>query len=336
MPPEDLPTDNPKALRSYLHGKAAFLQYSTTHKSDDLKVAQQHFNDAMDSDPSFALATFYSAVVENELREHDSAIAKFEQLKQQRVAFMPEVLLHLAYAHTKKYRDRDFDIAEALLEGADKEARAAGRSDLTIAIRAYRVFLFAVIGGRSHVHDRQRYLAEAVRLGKELLASRTLRGRRDNEIVRYEIHNALGIALMRQGQRETTEAAAVVPWKEADVHYAEALTLSPNSPRVLQNVGTLRQIQADKLTEWQQLDRAEGRYDEAIDLYRRSVDINPGDQFPHYSLAKVYAKVGRWEEAHKRYLTGVRQSGSVPKARWEALQRAIELRDAASLRREAV
>lgn len=331
MDPETLGTKNPVALRGYLRGRDAFRSYWKSHKSDDLKAAETYFGQASAADTDFSLVAFYLAIVESELRKHDAAISRLTGLVAKGVDFLTEALIHLAYAHTKKYKDDDYRAADRYLTDAEGEATKRGRTDLIPAIRAYRVFLYAVIGGRSKTLDRSDYLRKAIRLGEELLpevASDEVPGA---VMVRFEVLNALGIALMRRGQRDNDLEAARKDWGTAEESYNRALGLSPNSPRVLQNLGTLRVIEGDRLRELGDQARAIERYREARRFYQRSVDINPLDQFPHYSMSKVCARLGEWKDADTWYQSGRPQPGSVPEDLWANLRDAIDKRDASGL-----
>src|SRR5215471_14945491 len=95
----NLPTRSAEALRSYVKGQDAFQAYWGSRALADLEEARERFSEAERSDPNFALASFYTAVAENELRQHDSAIARLSALAERKVDFLPETYLQLAYAY---------------------------------------------------------------------------------------------------------------------------------------------------------------------------------------------------------------------------------------------
>jgi tetratricopeptide (TPR) repeat protein len=135
-------------------GQDAFQAYWASRALDDLEKARELFTEAERSDPNFALASFYTAVAENELRQHDSAIARLSALAGRGVDFLPETYLHLAYAYTKKYTDEDYTLAEGALEKSEREARTRDRSSFLPVVQGYRVFLYSLIGGRSKRPNR--------------------------------------------------------------------------------------------------------------------------------------------------------------------------------------
>jgi tetratricopeptide (TPR) repeat protein len=328
MNPE-LGTTSPEALRSYLRGRDAFKTYGRTHRSSDLAKAKNHLAVAHAADPGFALAAFYLAILENESREHDAAITKLEVLVQRQVEFLPEALLHLAYAHTKKYLDADYELARRALDDAEREARRRRRDEFLPVVQAYRVFLYSVMGGRSKrpLAQRAALLQEAVRLGNQLLRDKSADQTPAPAAVRQEIHSALGIALMRQGQHEPDPHKAAVLWAMAEEHYERALAFSRTSTRVLDNRGTLRQIQGDRLESAGDHDAAAARYLEAEEFYRQALVINPRDQFRYYSIAKVLAKRRDWDAANDWYGRGIDEPGSVRPDLWKALRAAIDQRN---------
>jgi tetratricopeptide (TPR) repeat protein len=327
---KSLPTRSPEALRNFVKGRDSFQAYWGSGTLGDLEHAKEYFGEAERSDPNFALATFYSAVAENELRQHDSAIAKLEALTERAAGFLPETYLHLAYAYTKKYTDEDYGRAEGALKRSEDEARRGGRSSLLPIVESYRVFLYSVIGGRSKRPDREHYLDEAIKRGEALLTDDAVARLDRREVVLVETHNALGIAFMRRGELSQDPLERTQLWARADHEYDAALMLNPNAVRVLQNRGTLRQMQGDF-----QLDSdpavARDFYREALRLFVRTLALNPHDQFPHYSAAMLCAKLSDWPHAAAYYESGRDQPGSVKPESWTRLKQAIETQDESRL-----
>lgn len=227
------PTENAEALRSFVKGRECFQTYWGTRTFADLERARDLFGRAERSDPDFALASFYAAVADNELRKHDSAIDKLNLLTQRDLSFLPETYLHLAYAYTKKYTEEDWGFAETALNRAESEAKSRGVTKLVPAIESYRVFLYSVIGGRSKRPDHERYLDDAIERGQRLL--RSARAGESNDALFVEVHNALGIAYMRQGEFANDPVRRARLWTFAEQSYQQALRLNPNVVRVLQN-----------------------------------------------------------------------------------------------------
>ena len=324
------PTGNAEALRSFVRGRECFQAYWGTRAFSDLEDAREHFGRAETSDPAFALASFYAAVADNELRRHDSAIHKLNLLTHRDLTFLPETYLHLAFAHTKKYTDDDWRLAEAALDRADETARSRGLVKLLPMVESYRVFLYSVIGGRSKRSDRERFLDEAIKRGQALLAGQAADAGENHEALLIEVHNALGIAYMRQGQFAKDAAARGPLWTLAEQAYRQALRWNPNVVRVLQNQGTLRMLQGDERSSTDSA-AAAALYREALHLYERTLEINPHDQFPHFRMAVACAKLGDWPCALKYYRSGQKEPGAVGTGHWKNLKEAIDAQDSSRL-----
>jgi tetratricopeptide (TPR) repeat protein len=327
---------------NFVEGRDLFRNYLGSGRGDDLVRARESLSEAERNDPEFALATFYLAVVENELRDADSAISRLESLARRQVYFLPETYLQLAYAHTKKYRDSDYFEAEASLDRALEQAKTSGRRDLVPLIEAYRTFLFSVMGGRLRQGDiaaRELYLRKAIKLGEHLLRMDTRWrlpvGRMPEDARRevlFEIRNALGIAYMRKGQQaDPFSASQQHDWKRAVDHYEQALKLRPNATRVMQNIGTLRLLEGDQFFRNGRPEEATLSYRAAQEAYRRSLDLNPHDQFPHYRMAGLAARLGDWDAASRFCESGILEKGSVNEETWERMRRAIRSGNVADL-----
>ncbi|HMF79372.1 MAG TPA: hypothetical protein VK604_27170, partial [Bryobacteraceae bacterium] len=244
-----LPTENPGALMSFVQGRNALNAYLGSGRSEDLQRARQNFSAAHQDDPAFSLASFYLAIASTELRDSSTAIEILEGLIGRRVDFLPEALLQLAYAYTKTYDDNLYHEAERALNTALEEAQRRSRSDLVVIIRAYRVFLFAVMAG--HDKDktaRPKHVEQAIRLGKQLLKHPMAVRRPAGDQILFELHNALGIAYWRKGQNESAYGTdQEASWRAAREHFEKALRLRPNGTRALQNYGSLLLSEGDQL-----------------------------------------------------------------------------------------
>jgi tetratricopeptide (TPR) repeat protein len=336
------PTHSPEALRSFIEGRDAFQSYWGTQAFEDLERAHEFFAHAESADPLFGLASFYAAVTDNEARRHDSAIERLNSLARRDSQLRPEAYIQLAFAHAKKYTEEDYLHAEKALDRAEREARVGGKPRLLPAIESYRVFIYAVIGGRSKRTDRLKYLDLSIRHGRRLLwrlrAGLFFRRAhfawmlRDSsagylsEPLLVEVQNALGIAYMRQGQLQQEVGARDRLWRIAEDFYQQALEINPNVVRVLQNQGTLRLLQGERIQ--MAPDVARTFYKAARDLYERTLAINSHDQFPHYRMAVACAKLGDWESAWQYVLSGRNEPGSVRDELWAELERVINTRDA--------
>lgn len=330
MNPEALATRSPEALSSFLAGHSFFRSYLGSGDEGDLVRAQLGFANAERSDPAFSLATYHLAIVETELRNADAAIARLETLRFQDVPFRAEACLQLAYAYTKRYSDADYYRAAALLNEA--EAAAGEREDLLAVVYAMRAFVYAVMGGRlADRTKRPEFLNNAVAIARSLLGTDT-RNPAIDTTVEFEAANALGIALMRQGDAATEEAARFRDWDEADRFYQRALSLRPNNVRVIQNQGTLHHLRGDYYARENKPREADDSYRTARSKFVLSIQHNSLDQFPHYQAAVLSAKLGEWELARAYYTSGRSQLGAVSAESWKALDEAITSKSATGLK----
>ena len=155
-------------------------------------------------------------------------------------------------------------------------------------------------------------------------------GYRESEPLLVEVQNALGIAYMRQGQIANEPTARERLWRVADQFYDDALRVNPNVVRVLQNQGSLRLLQGDGRLPTDTV-AARRYYEQARQLYQRTLDINPHDQFPHYRMGIACAKLGDWECARKYLESGPKEPGSVKSDHWTRLKEAIDFKDVSRL-----
>jgi len=330
MPSKVLPTRNPDALRTFISGSEQFRAYLISGKVDLLNDAGRNFTDATAHDPNFKLARFYRSLAQTEMREADSAIQGLNELLAEGVEFRAEVLIHLAYAHIKRYTDDDFFAAERSLKEARKQAAGLRRTDLMLLTDALSVFLYSVMGGYfSRAEERPKYIDRAVKLGEELLKG-PFRSNGQVE-ARFEVLNGLGIAHMRKGNLPEQRDRAT-EWRTAERYFHEALEIRPTSVRVMQNLGLLKGMAGLSA-------RSEGMDNEASEYlsrakawFLRSLDLNPNDQYPHYRLSQLSALTGDWENAKKYFASGRGQSGAVKPRQWQALDGAISSMDASGLR----
>jgi tetratricopeptide (TPR) repeat protein len=330
MPNKVLPTRNPDALRTFISGSEQFREYLISGKADLLNDAGRSFTDATTHDPNFKLARFYRSLVQTEMRKADSAIQGLSELLAEGVEFRAEVLIHLAYAHIKRYTDDDFFEAERFLREAREQAAGQRRTDLTLLTNALLVFLYSVMGGYlSRAEERPSYIDRALELGEELLKG-PLKSIGQAE-ARFEVLNGLGIAHMRKGNLPEQRDRAT-EWHTAARCFHEALEIRSNSVRVMQNLGLLKGMGGLSA-------RSEGKGNEASEYFShaktwflKSLGLNPNDQYPHYRLSQLFALTGDWESAKKYLNSGRVQSGAVKPQQWQELEGAISSLNASGLR----
>ncbi|MBZ5590966.1 MAG: tetratricopeptide repeat protein [Acidobacteriia bacterium] len=295
-----------------------------------MKMARESFNEATKFDPRFQLAVFYRSVVASELRDADAAIQGFEELLKASTDFRAEVLLQLAYAHIKRYRDDDYFKAEQFLTDGRRAAKDHGQKELVVMADALKVFLYSVMGGRlSNRSSRLGYLEQAVRLGEGLLIDQTEFENGIPTEARFEVLNGLGIAYTRKGEK--MPASRQEFWTTAEARLKEALDLRPTSVRAMQNMGLLQGMQGFEALHDGKSDQAGVFFQQARDRYRESLDLNPNDQYPHYRMSQLSAVAGDWEEARRYFASGQKQNGAVKPEEWSKLQAAIDRHDASGI-----
>jgi tetratricopeptide (TPR) repeat protein len=328
----DFPTKDADAFSSFVQGRAYFQSYLGTGQGDELAQARDRFAAATVRDPEFDIAKLYLAVTQTELRDSDAAIAALEDLIKKK-RYLPEAHVQLAYAHVKRYRDADYAAAELELNKAAEASKRGGRTDLTDLIEAYRVFLFAVRGGRGKdtPEKKKDYLNEALRLGTELLHHTSRKGKAPQErvAVQFEVNNAMGIAFLWLGELFYTEPESTKWWEKADECFKAALALHPNSVRPLQNLGLLYMFRGDRK---QNHKDAQNLYVQAKEFVDRSLKLNPFDQYPYFQQALLAMKTADWSAATKSVESGMKQKGAVSPEKWAAIQEAIKAEDASKVR----
>lgn len=318
---------------SFVQGRNALQAYLGSGRSVDLERAKAGFSAAHRGDPAFTLASFYLAVASTELRDSKTAIEILRPLTIRKVDFLPEALLQLAYAYTKTYENPAYRDAERALDQALDEARRRSRGDLIPIIQAYKVFLFSVMAGRyQDKGERPRYGKVAIELGEQLLRDLAIRQHPAKDQILFELHNALGIAYWRKGENEPALSASQdAAWSTARKHFDDALHIRPSATRTLHNLGSLFLAEGDQFTKAKRGSEAEGHYRTSLEVYQSSLALNPLDQFPHYRVSELAAKLGDWNMAEQYFASGRLQSGEVKQRSWDKLKDAITRRDASEL-----
>ena len=324
MGDKNLPTQDTEAFASFVQGRVLLNSYLETGHGERLQQARDLFRAAAERDSNFDIATLYLAVAEIELRESKKAIETLEKLVLKN-RYLPEACVQMAYAGIKLYRD--YNKTEKDLGEAAEVAKKAGRKDLIDLIQAYRVFLLAVRGGRGDDEDtkREEYLNRAVQEGEQLLAAVAHEKKPTDEktAIQFEANNAIGIAYMWLGHRFPSKPDAGEEWEKAEAYFLTAKALRPNSVRVMQNLGSLRMMQGDRL--YQQDHRGAYRcYEEAKQLVSHSMELNKFDQFPHFQMALLSARTLNWSAAQDFVDLGKPQKGAVQKETWDELEKAIK------------
>lgn len=325
-----LKTASPEARKSFVHGERSFRAYLAGGNVQFLEGAKTNFLQAIRSDAQFNLARFYLGIAQTQLRETNESIPTFMQLQEAGATFDGQVGLQLAYAHIKVYEDSHYGAAEAELDKVIEQAESRKLSGLRMQAEALKVFLYSVMAGRLKDKERRpHYARRALLLGEKLSMETHDQYRGLANAVLFDTYNGLGIVWMRIGEAEWSgfddrESS----WHKSQQYYDLALTVRPNSVQVLQNIGTLRGLQAQRAREEKLWEQASALLDEAKSLYLRSLEINDHDEFPFYRLADIAIQQGKKREALDRIRVGRTKPGAVKDAEWdEVLKRALELPD---------
>ena len=327
---KDLPTKDTAAFTSFVQGRVLLNSYLQTGYGDRLQRARELFEEAAHRDSNFDIARLYLAVSQIELRESDDAIRNLDQLINKK-CYLPEAHVQRAYASIKGYKG-DYEGIDNELTTAANVAGAAGREDLIDLIKSYRVFLLALRGGRGREEDakRKEYLNRAIQDGQQLLGAVAGEKKPPEEktAIQFETNNAIGIAFMWLGHLFPSKPDSTDQWEDAEKHFSAAQALRPNSVRVLQNLGTLRMMQGDRLYQKDHpLTRAYRRYEEAKQFVSQSMELNKFDQFPHFQMALLSARTLNWSTAQDFVDSGRPQKGAVKEETWNKLEKAIADRD---------
>jgi tetratricopeptide (TPR) repeat protein len=290
-----------------------------------LEEAKTSFAAALRRDDLFYLARFYLGITQTQLRETKESIPSLLRLRESGIDFDGQVGLQLAYAHLKQYRDDGYRAADQELEAVARGASERKHSDLYLQAQAMQVFLYAVMAGRMQDESqRPHYATLAVSLGEELL-KKGVRGsnERTTNAVLFDIFNGLGIAWMRIGQfgwkgfpdRDTS-------FKKAEDYYQQAQAVRPNTAPVLQNLGQLREIQSEAITDLNRPEEVSKFRREAREFFERSLEINDHDQFPFFRLAKIAVKDARKADAMALIEIGRAKPGAVSDDEWDKVRQA--------------
>jgi len=327
---KDLPTKDTEAFSSFVQGRVLLQSYLDSGLGERLKQACDLFARASKYDSNFDLAILYLGVAQTELRDSSAAILNLEKLVATQ-RYLPEAHLQLAYAHTKRYEGADYVTAQDELKKAAEAAKKSDQTDLLDLIEAYRLFMLAVRGGRGSdpPNKRKAYLEEAIASGEKLLQKVSSEDKPLDEMtaIEFETNNAIGIAFMWMGEHFPAKPDLTPEWDEAEKYLQAALERRPNSVRTLQNMGTLRMFQGDRLYAQQRSDEASRRYEEGKTFVDRSLKLNNLDQYPHFQMALLLAKTGKGQEAQPYIDVGRRQKGAVKPDKWDSLEEAIKKND---------
>jgi TolB-like protein len=193
--------------------------------------------------------------------------------------------------------------AAAATVRAEIEAAALGRGDNA---EAYRLYLQATFHSDRSTAEDFAIAIEAYRAALKLSADYALAwaglsiayahgtsqgwlGTEFDEGFRLARDACAKAMELAPGLAESHEALGVIrysgewDWKGAEASFARALELAPNSTRIMRNAVFML--------------LARGRYDEAIALLRKAVELDPLSGLLHCFLARICRIAGRLEEA---------------------------------------
>lgn len=300
-----------------------------------LQDASASFNRAVLQDKRFDLARFYLGVTQTQLRKTDESIPILERLRDRGVELDGQVRMQLAYAHIKRYRQEDYSIAESELENVVRSASKRKREGVRLQAQALQVFLYSVMAG--HLKDenhlkqedqRRLYARRTLDLGQQVLNRVPLiQDQAISRAAQFDVLNGMGIAWMRIANAEWAGfEARTTSWAMAQSYYDQALDLRPSAVVVLQNIGTMRLLQAERAEKTGDAAGASAFRADAERLYLRSIEMNDHDQFPFYRLAQIAVAAKKRQEALDYIQVGRTKSGAVKEEEWnKVLQEALML-----------
>jgi len=319
---------DPRAFRGFVEGVQKLNVYLETNNGEQLTQAENYLTQAIDSDPRFLPAQYYKSIVLTHARKADDAIRLLEHLRDENAPFKTEILYNLAFAYAKKYKYDSLVKSIGLIREAKDAASSQKRADLVLLSSAIEAWIFAVFAGRSYDHPddfdqrKRKYLPEARKIAASVLEDRRLRKlpAETQAAVVVEAHNAAGIALMRTGQfsslfPELRDSA----WRLSFEHFRSALSIHPRDVRVLDNLCTLRLVQASKAIRGGSAELAKQFAIEARDRAVEAISYNPHDQFRHYRLAQSEYLLGNLDAAHQAAAQALKEHGEVSESRLRAL-----------------
>jgi tetratricopeptide (TPR) repeat protein len=316
----DYAPKNPRAFQGFVEGVRKLNAYLESNVGGQLAEADQFLSQAIDSDPDFLPAQYYKSIVLTHERKSDDAIRLLEGLLSKNPPFQTEVLYNLAFAYAKKYKydslTKSIELAAKALDGA----KSHKRTDLILLLSAIRAWIFAVFAGRPYGHPenfdqrKREYLPQAIKIVHSVLKdSRLPKLPTDTQAaITVEAQNAAGIAFMRLGQfsslfpKEKDSA-----WQLSLQHYVAALSVHPHDVRVLDNISSLRLLQASKAIRDGHMEDVQKFATEARDRALEAISFNPGDQFRHYRRAQAEYLLGNLDGVHEAAQKALDQHGEV-------------------------
>jgi tetratricopeptide (TPR) repeat protein len=332
----DYTPKNARAFRGFVEGVRKLNAYLENNVGDKLVEADQYLTQAIDSDPEFLPAQYYKSIVLTHERKSDDAIRMLEHLLSKNPPFRTEVLYNLAFAYAKKYRYEPLTKSVELVTKALDAAKTQKRTDLTLLLSAIQAWIFAVFAGRDYGHPddfdkrRREYLPRTISIANSVLKDARLPELPidTRAAITVEAHNAAGIAFMRIGQfsslfPEQRDSA----WPLAFEHYLAALSVHPHDVRVLDNISTLRLLQASRAFRAGHAGEGKKLAAEARERAFEAISLNPGDQFRHYRRAQAEYFLGNLEAVHDATHKALEQHGQVDEQKIRLLMDARSTED---------
>jgi tetratricopeptide (TPR) repeat protein len=342
------------AQRSFVLGERSLRAYLAGGNVRFLKDAEANLSLIGPDTKQYQTARYYLGITKAQLRKSGESIEILQKLRESisnksqepeyDFSFADRIDLQLAYAQIKTYRDEGFVAAEQALNALRSSAKLHNSSEFLLQVKALQAFLYSVMAGRSkRREEKPHFISAAISVGSEVVKDPDA-----SQAVRFEALNALGIAWMRFGEycalnrkNETKigfdwsmfdpsffstgqdlASQERAGWAEAQAYFDQALEITPNSVRVLQNMATLRLLQVENGVLSDRTDVLE----EAKKFVKRSLEVNDQDQFPYSQLARIALLENDPKSALECIRQGRSRPGAVKEERWiELEQKAIAL-----------
>jgi hypothetical protein len=316
--------DRRKAQQNFVLGERSLRAYLAGGNVRFLQEAESNFSSLTPRDRRYDDARFYLGITKIQLRKSGESIEILSDLRKRKTAehrkstidLENKIALQLAYAHIKKYTDEGYKAAEEELGRLEAFANRQNDRELLVQTQSIQVFLYSVMAGRlgneekspADFAKRPEFARKALVLGESLLKSV-----RSSPGTRFEAMNALGITWMRIAEREWDDFGELATsWAKAQQFYDEALTIIPNSVRVLQNLARMRLIQLEHNFPQD----GSVLLAQAKEYVLRSLEVNDQDQYPFYELAKIAVEQGDPKTALEYIRVGRSRPGAVKEREW--------------------
>jgi tetratricopeptide (TPR) repeat protein len=257
-----------------------------------LIAAQDKLKSAVDKDPNFVRARYYSAILDDMLGQPAKAVSQLEDLLVKEPAFKDEAEYNLGVSHYHLYSRDQIDKAIVVFEGVAQQTKDAGLRYMARAglIRAFAMMVlhsYRAGNKQDAVKFAEKTTAESEDLletaGSDASIDRKTRGE-----VRWRVLNGRGVAMMFSSDYEADSKTRKSFLENAMKDFESADKISANNWEIVCNLGSvhMRLAHVAKLSGQDHTAQAEfGRASQYLqDVIGR---IRPNYGFALYELGRV-------------------------------------------------